>query len=75
MFLFAENVISRNIGNYNRVYEVGLVVPCIYKATLPRSAKLGKENLEILKKGLMEIDIMDEEYVTIAVSDIINKMY
>ena len=66
MFLFAENVISRNIGNYNHVYEVGLVVPCIYKVTLPRSAKLGKENLEILKKGLMEIDIMDEEYVTIA---------
>ena len=63
------------VPTHNRAYEVGLVVPCVYKATLPRSAKLGKENMEILKQKLMEIDIADEEYVTIAVSDIINKMY
>jgi len=75
-FLFThKEAILNAVPSHNRVYELGLAVPCIYKATLPRSAKLGKENLEILKQELMKIDNAVEEYVTIAVSDIINKMY
>ena len=57
-----------------RKKEVGLVVSCTYRATLPRSAKSAKRNLEILKQELTKINNMAQENVEISVNDI-NMIY
>lgn len=50
-----------------RKYEVGLVVPCKYKAMLPRANKC---NIEILKQELIKIDNMTNQNVNIKVNSI-----